>query len=438
MSATTLAVWIDRLRPLGVFVAEAADTVSVSNLNARIAVQLVNRVNAEGWGALIYDQTGAAWPLDDVHEDLAPFRVVVRKPPAPAGCVRLLTDSAFREWLLHEADASWCQVARLSGAFDTQAVRFTPWTAAGDDFLAADQTASPRSLVRDHSRNPAAPLDIRPWLLSDVEVAYYDNSSFRIWMSQATKNIFYSLPDEIDSVLGALKFKGPPRLTLEVSPEPLTSVNELQPQGFKDLQRATRWVFDNAREAEMRHVLLATEIARSGVSSSSAGLYLREHIAAALDGAKIGYQASLSQLSADTLKALADLRKAVTEETAKVTEATRQISGAVAAALAIGVGLMAARVTSSASSTLIAAVMVVAAAYVGMVVLSGVQFARLQKGLRKGWQPRLYRYLPPSEYETLVLSPTRKAETALFWVSGIGATAVLVIATLVLFPSLWR
>lgn len=438
MSATTLAVWIDRLRPSGAFVSEAAENVSVSNLSARAALRLVARVEAEAWAYQVLDQTGEIWLRDDIADDLEPFRVVIRKPASPAGCIRLLTDTGFKEWLAQGADASVCQVARLMGAFSTLSVRFTPWEENAQAFSPSERTASPRSLVRDFSSQPAAPLDIRPWLLEDSEFGYYDNSSFRVWMAQAAANILRSLPDEIDAVTGSLKFKGPPRLSLELNPNHLNGINDLQPEGFKALQKGTRWVFDNAREAEMRHVLFATEIARSGVSSSVAEIYMREHAAAALDGAKIGYQASLSQLSADTIKALADLRKAVTEETAKVTEATRQIAGAVSAALAIGVGLMAARVTSAASSKLIVAVMIVAAAYVGMVILSGIQFALLQRGLRTGWQPRLYRYLPAQEYNALVLSPTGKAEASLFWVSGIGMTTVLAIAALVIFPSIWR
>lgn len=417
---------------------ETTETVSISNLSARMTTDLVTRVQAEVWANEIFDQTGETWSSDQISGDLEPFRVVIRKPVPPAGYIRILTNTGFKEWLSRGIDASACQVARLSGAFDTLGIRFTSWDDVAEAFTPAEPTASPRSLVRDHSVATIAPLDIRPWLLNDVEVGYYDNSAFQVWMAQALANTLSSLPDEIDAVTRDLKFKGPPRLSLLVNPDGLAGANDLGPEGFKSVQRGARWVFDNTREAEMRHVLFATEIARSGVSSNSAEIYMREHAAAALDGAKIGYQASLSQLSADTIKALADLRKAVTEETAKVTEATRQIAGAVAAALAIGIGLMAARVTASASSTLIIAVMLVAAAYVAMVILSGIQFTLLQRGLRKGWQPRLYRYLPTDEYAALVLTPTRKAENSLFWIAGIGTITVLTMGSLVIFPGLWK
>lgn len=436
MSATTIASWIDRLPALGAFIVESGDAVNVSNLSGARTTELCALVAVEGWACRVYDQTGEAWPVEDLAEDIAPFRVSITKPTPPTGVARILTDQGLATWLDHPS-ATICQIARLSRSFDTLGVRFTDWDEPVGPFSPAEVTASPRSFVREYHGVLNAPQDVRPWLLQDLDSGAYDNSSFRIWMAAAAKCLLYCVPDEVDSVSGSLKFRGPPRLALNVNTDSVQMLSDLGVEGFKDLQRSVRWVFDNAREAEMRHVLFATEIARSGIETDCAEVYVREHAEAALDGAKIGYQASLAQLSGDTLKALADLRKAVTEETAKVTEATRQIGGAVAAALAIGIGLMAARVTAAASGTLIIGVMIVAGAYVLMVTLSGLQFAWLQRDLRKAWQPRLYRYLPPSEYQAMVLTPTGRAEKSLFCVAGIGGLITVLLSVFVMFPRLW-
>lgn len=435
MSATTLARWLDRLPALGAFVVETADAVSASNLSAPLTHELCGLVEAEGWPLTVFDEAGEAWTRDEIGEELAPFRVTIAKPPADFDVARILTDVGFAAWL-DEPSASVCQVARLSRPFDTLGVRFTNWDEPFAPFEPAAETASPRSLVREYNGQARAPDDIRPWLLRNDD-GQFDNSTFRVWMAAAAMHTIHSVPDEIDPVNGSLKFKGPPRLALHFGPDANQRVSELTVQGFKSVQSGVRWVFENAREAEMRHALFATEIARSGIETDRAEIYLREHAGAALDGAKIAYQASLAQLSGETLKALADLRKSVTEETAKVTEATRQIGGAVAAALAVGVGLMAARATSAASGNLIIAVMIVAAAYVSMVILSGLQFTWLQRDLRRGWQARLYRYLPKSEYKALVLTPTGRAEASLFWVAGIGGAITLLISVLVIFPNIW-
>ena len=436
MSATTLACWLDRLSRRGAFVVETADTVSASNLSARQTRELCGLVEAEGWRLTIFDQANESWTQDELDEDLAPFRVTIVKPPAGADVARILTDVGFAAWLV-EPSASVCQVARLSRPFETLGVRFTSWDEPASPFEPAEKTASPQSLVREYNGQARAPVDVRTWLLRNVDEGPFDNSTFRTWMAVAAVHTLRALPDEIDPMNGSLKFKGPPRLALHVSADRTEVLSELSVDGFKNLQRGVRWVFENAREAEMRHALFATEIARSGIETDRAEIYLREHAEAALDGAKIAYQASLALLSSETLKALADLRKAVTEETAKVTEATRQITGAVAAALAVGVGLMAARVSSAASGNLIIAIMIIAAAYVLMVILSGLQFTWLQRGLRRGWQARLYRYLPRSEYQALVLTPTGRAEASLFWVAGIGIVITFLISTLVIFPKIW-
>jgi hypothetical protein len=430
LSATTLARWLDRLPGLGAFVVETADTVSASNISARQTRDLCGLVEAEGWRLSIFDQANESWTRDELDEDLAPFRVTIAKPPAGTDAARILTDVGFAAWLA-EPNASVCQVARLSRPFETG------WDEPSTPFEPAEETASPRSLVREYNGQARAPGDVRTWLLRDVDGGLFDNSTFQVWMAAAAVHTLHAVPDEIDPVNGSLKFKGPPRLALHVMPDVNEVLSELSIGGFKNLQRAVRWVFENAREAEVRHALFATEVARSGIATDRAEIYLREHAEAALDGAKIAYQASLAQLSSETLKALADLRKAVTEETAKVTEATRQIGGAVAAALAVGIGLMAARVTSAASGNLIIAIMIVAAAYVSMVILSGLQFTWLQRDLRRSWQSRLYRYLPRSEYQELVLTPTGRAEASLFWVAGIGGFITLLISTLVIFPKIW-
>lgn len=62
---------------------------------------------------------------------------------------------------------------------------------------------------------------------------------------------------------------------------------------------------------------IACEWVRSGRADGEALQYFREHLAAALDCAKIAYQMAVSKITKDTLKSLGDLRKAVTEETSK-------------------------------------------------------------------------------------------------------------------------
>ncbi len=144
----------------------------------------------------------------------------------------------------------------------------------------------------------------------------------------------------------------------------------------------------------------------------------------------------LADLSRDALRSLADLRKSVTDETAKLSDATRQLAAAVAGAVAIGLGLIATRLITSANPWLIIGVMVVAAAYVAAVVASGWQFVTLQRRLREDWQPHLYRFLPEPDYERMVTRPAKSAERTFFWGAGLGALAIVVLVLAVLIVSL--
>ena len=178
---------------------------------------------------------------------------------------------------------------------------------------------------------------------------------------------------------------------------------------------------------------MANDIARSAGGNGDDLQVLLDNISDSLEGAKVAYQVSLSDLGRDTLKMLADLRKAVTEETAKVTDATRQLVTSVSGAMAIGLGLIAARVSAAASYELIVAVMVVVAAYVGVVIYSGYGFIQLQRQLRSDWQPRLYRFLPPIEYDSMVSRPAAQAERTFFKVACGGGIGVLVLMVIVVF-----
>jgi hypothetical protein len=143
---------------------------------------------------------------------------------------------------------------------------------------------------------------------------------------------------------------------------------------------------------------------------------------------------ALADTSRDTLKVLGDLRKAVGDEIAKLNDMGRQLAASVAAAVATGIGLVAARIAAGTPSWLNLTVTVVVTMYVAMIVLSGVHFIRLQRSLRGEWQPRLYRFLPTSEYARMVDTPVAKAERGFFRIAWCGGAAVLLIALACLLP----
>jgi hypothetical protein len=429
-----LAEAIDRLVDAGeAFVVEAETTVTVSGLSAADTASLMSLCDALAWGIDLFDSAGSTWSLDErPDQDFAPFRLSIQKPVPAEDTLQLLSNQAFARWLQQGHRASQWHVACLSTSIVAQTRSFQAWGATPIPVHAVP-AKSPRTLVREYGAARQVPDDIRPWLVQPLNEDQWAIPAVQIWAREASLALVRCLPDEIDSESGTLKFRGPPRMTLSLIAGNGTS---LDLTAFNSLQVATKWVFESEREAEMRHILLGNELARSSATSDDVAVFLRDHLADALDCAQIAYQMALADTSRDTLKTLGDLRRTVTDETAKLSDLSRQLAAAVAGALATGLGLVAARVATNAPAGLILAVMIVIAIYVLQVILSGSQFIRLQRTLRSEWHQKLYRFLPESEYTKLVTVPVRRAELSFRWTAVLGGVAVSILLAVCLWTIL--
>lgn len=426
-----LAEAIDHLVDVGeAFVVETETTATVSGLSATNTVTLISMCGALGWATSLFDSAGSAWSLEErPDQDFAPFRLSTQKPVPAEDTLQLLTNHAFARWLQQGHDASQWHIARMSTSIVAQLRSFQAWGATPIR-VSAVQTKSPRMLVREYGATRQVPDDIRPWLVQPLNEDQWAIPAVQIWAREASLALVRCLPDEIDSESGTLKFRGPPRMTL---PAMLGNGTSLELTAFNSLQVAAQWVFESEREAEMRHILLTTELARSSATSEDVQVFLRDHLADAWECAQIAYQMALADTSRDTLKSLGDLRKTVTDETAKLSDLSRQLAAAVAGALATGIGLVAARVATNAPAGLILAVMVVIAIYVLQVILSGSHFIRLQRTLRGEWHQKLYRFIPRGEYAKLVTDPIGRAERSFCWTAVLGGAAVSVLLSVCLW-----
>lgn len=437
MSLIALAEAIDRLVDnKHAYISESETIVTVSALSVESAQEVLVLCKPLGWPVTAFDRADELWAdSDSLEYDFSPFRLVIQKPSAPEHTLQLLSNHAFAHYLRRGHHALRWHIARIVDSIVVGTGVIQSWDGKQQPGSMA-ATKSPRALVREFGSIRNAPEDIRFWLAPGIGVDQFSQPATQIWVHAASAALICCLPDEIDSDEGTLKFRGPPRLTLARFD---ATVESLDQSTFNVLLDATRWVFENEREAEMRHILLAAELARAGAPLVSTSTFLRQHLAHAWESAQIAYQMALAETGRDTLKVLSDLRKAVTEETAKLSDMGRQLTGAVAAALATGIGLIAARVAANAPAELVLIVMLIAALYTAMVITSGVQFMRLQRQLRAEWQHRLYRFLPTTEYERMVAAPTAKAERSFVWTAWLGGIAVVVLALvctwLVLVPN---
>lgn len=432
MSLIALAEAIDHLvETHHAHVTETEDVVVVSALAPESSHDLYTRCVHLGWPAQLFDRAGDEWPTDEPPTDAyGPFRLTIRKPAAPADTLQLLSNHAFARWLREIPPTANWHVARLEGSIKTRTHVFQPWNGTA---ITPPPTAikSPRTLVREFGAQRQVPEKVGPWLLTAFEDSTLATPAAQVWVTAATRALIHVLPNEIDPDNGALKFRGPPRLVL---PSPNRGELSLGQAAFKVLQAASSWVFENEPEVEMRHVLLASELARSAADADETGQFLEDHLADAWESAQLAYQMALSDTSRETLKVLGDLRKTVGDETGKLNEMGRQLSASVAAALATGIGLVAARIAANTPWWLNLVVTAVVTLYVASILLSGIHFIRLQRSLRVEWQPRLYRFLPSSDYKRMVETPVATAESAFFRIAWVGGIAVLMIALACLLP----
>ena len=318
MSEILLAEAIDRLVDREeAFVAETEAAANVSALSAANAISLMEICERLGWTFDLFDSAGDAWPLDRRPEqDFAPFRLSIQKPAPDSAedTLQLLSNRAFARWLQQGHSASHWHVARLTTSILTQTRSFQPW-GSPPVTKRSIPTKSPRTLVREFGATRQVPDDIRPWLAPPLKEDQWSMPAVQVWVREASVALTRCLPDEIDPETGALKFRGPPRMTLVMSAGDAAS---LDMSTFNRLQTVVQWVFEGESEAEMRHILLATELARSNATSESVQSFLRKRLVDAWDCAQIAYQMALADTSRDTLKTLGDLRKTVTDETVKL------------------------------------------------------------------------------------------------------------------------
>jgi hypothetical protein len=415
-------------------VSESDTNLILSELAADVALRLVHAAANAGLRYVTYDSEFSECGEEDISEDMGQFRLTLQKPNRSAEDVAdtlyILSEVGFLDFLRKGHAALYWRVFGMSASFKCQARAFGDW----DQPLTLDElpvTKSPRMLVKETTDTRSVPDDIRLLLLTEATLNAAD-PFHRMWAEFAYDSLSRCVANEVSASDRKLIFKGPPKLSLEFR-DPHQEIDcPLDMCEFQQLHEAAAWVFENAREAEIKHVLLSTEIARSGRSDGEVRSYLQDNLAAAFECAKIAYQMSISDVTKDTLKSLGDLRKAVTEETSKATDATRQTVTAIASAAAIGIGLVVARISATLSPWLIVAVMIVASLYVFLIALSGWHFILVQRGLRVQWQNKLYRFLSADEYDAMVTKPVGRSEKVFKFtaISGVGILAIWAICVI--------
>lgn len=407
------------------FITETGENIVLVGVAADIAAELLASVRALEWHVRV--ENGAAEDVDgEIDQAFGPYRFVISKP-AIADRVRLLTLVGFKEWL-SQTPGGLVQVATARSSFETEAFRVGSWD-DNERFEAGPRTKSPRTLVREINRERVVAEDIRPWICRDTPIPDRDDPVFQCWRSMAILQNVRAIASEVHAGR-ELCFSGSAQLWVS---EPNGEAEALLPDArFISLQRAVAWVYENKSEAETRFRLINYEFGRLGRSGRATINNVAEYAPIALESAKLAFQYSLAKISSESAKALADLRKSLSEETGRLSEMVRQIVNAVSGAVFIGIGLVAARISTDTPPLALLVMGLVVSGYVALVIYSGNKQIEFQREMRTVWRERLYGYISNEDYKKMVLDPAGKAE-AQFHQSAIagGVIAALIIVSLV-------
>jgi hypothetical protein len=239
------------------------------------------------------------------------IRVLIRKPQYEDQLNLFFAESLP---LLADMLADF-RLVRIAGIredeiFATYLTDFEDWS---EEEVAVDEIrgdfADPRSFVNDFSSTPVLPTDARAWVVKDPPTA--EGGAYTAWKAVAVRKQFAMLSDRLSDKDGETvhHFDGPPACRITVPDEQLSEL-------FDRLNSGVEWIYTNEpRDADARHLLLATEWARSYRKSN-----LDDLGNGALDSAKAGYQAYIKTKSAEALESLNSLRKNVLDETHKISD----------------------------------------------------------------------------------------------------------------------
>jgi len=433
--AEALDAWALESRAL---ITEHTSQVVVGKLSASDALELVRGLEALSWKHSIEDGSQALVTKDELDSEYQPFRITAEKPAVAEGHDHILTNAGLKDWLRRPPAHPVVELSRLDAGFETLSVSFMPREHEGG-FEPEVLSSDPRTVVKESGQVRVVPADVSHWILRPTSNVDLTDATTKVWAEAAALNLTTSLANEVEGTK-TLLYKGPPIVRYETAVDMSASMGR---NGFNALQACARWVFSAPKEMETRHILLTAELSRVAPGSNDLSALFRNSGQAALEGAKIAFEMGLHKISADTLKALADLRKAVSDEAAKLGDTTRQLAAAVSGAMFGGIALIVARLTMAPNNQTVAAAVfligIVLAIYVFGTICTGKQFVNIQRDLRNQWRDRLYRFLPEDEYQRMVIGPAQRAETAFCtasWISGILAVGLLVAVTVVSGPAL--
>lgn len=268
-----------------------------------------------------YDGSDAELDDDDEAQPSQRFIITLNKTPDDRA-LRLFFGRSLTDKLapaLAEVDHVLVADMGAGEPFTTYRSRYQKWTDAPPEaYRPHEALPNPKKFTRDFTQNGAVPDDLRPWL--EDERPKTPGIAYMAWQDLAAPRLLAAIANHVSESRDGIvsyHFNGPPAREVKDTHVQIRTVAGRLSDGAK-------WVYgEGTRDAEVRHILLANEWARS--HRQDAPQSLGED---SLPSAKRAYDAHVRKASRDTLKAVAELRKAVIDESKKFSDRAHQLSGA--------------------------------------------------------------------------------------------------------------
>lgn len=347
----------------------------------------------------------------DASEAFDPARTVQLTivKPAVDGAVAFLFSTAAAEYLQTQAAAGRVLSAEMESraVFQTRGLDVAVWN-LDTAITPPPQTLpiSPRKLVKDYVPDREVVDDLSPWLITTRPAV--DSPEFIAWRIQAARRLLGALVNSASAEQGVvwLQASGPPILRIRADDPALTDA-------WEQLTACAEWVFLTGLDIEVRHLILAVELARA----YRPDLALPALSTQALEAARATYEAHVQSASRETLKALADLRKTVIDETQKVTQRAQDLTSGLWRDVAVSAAPFVIKVLGDASKTTkpevaagfyFAAAIFIAVSF-GLQVRINKTFLDNQRNARAKWFQTLYGYISANERRDIAEEPIEKA-----------------------------
>lgn len=347
---------------------------------------------------------------------LSGVRILIRKEAAPGEAVYFTADGASK--LFHDegrlAEIGVLRVAEGLTPFRTRRCQLIPWTIPDTQPIAHQRLQPLRPFARALSAD-AVPQDVAVWLI-DGEMPE-QSPVFAAWRDISSRWLAASLSSEAWVAGGNLHLamQGPRKRVVKME----NSSSSLTATVFLVLSRAAAWVYEETREAEVRHTLVAHEIAREwpGETDFFAGF---ERVGGeALEAARMAYRLHVQGATEKTLKALGDLRKTLADDVKAVSQQSRDLLSGVWRDLTVALTAVIGRVllilgdkpaaNSAAVRLMLAATAAFIAISAGATLYANNRFSALAKDGITAWRTKLYGFLDDTEMQTFALGPLNKA-----------------------------